>query len=105
MRVTGNTAYAQKSWGEASSFWKGGPQCDPVIVTQNVFGEAARRALNEDLLESMRPQIPPQPQSCVAASPFSDHASRRSCLSEPDSDPSGKPRTPVRARTRARQTP
>ena len=96
VRVSGQVAYARKPWGEPSSFWKGGPHCDPVTLAQNTFGEEALRALNDEVLEAVRPAIPPQPQSCVAASPFSNNTSKPSCESHPVR--SGR-RIPVRART------
>jgi hypothetical protein len=103
VRVSGNVAYAQKPNGEPSSFWKGSASCDPVTIVQNVFGEPARRALNEDLIESMRPPIPPQPQGCVAPSPFSNHTGRPPCLREAGAPQ--EPPVPIRARTRTRERP
>ncbi len=103
VRVSGNIAYAAKPTGEPSSFWKGGSQCDPVTLAQNVFGEAARQALSEDLLQSLRPAIPPQPQACVAPSPYSDRPSPRPCLSS-DARPEEAPK-PLRSRTRPGNSP
>jgi hypothetical protein len=96
VQVSGNTAYARKPGGEPSSFWKGSPSCEPVTLSHNVFGDQARGALPEALLDSLRPAIPPQPQHCVAPAPFVT-SDQRSCMSESPDDE--QPGTPIRART------
>ncbi|MCB1022248.1 MAG: right-handed parallel beta-helix repeat-containing protein [Acidobacteria bacterium] len=102
VRLSGNTAFARKPTGEFSSLWIGQPSCEPVTVTQNVFGERALDALPNEVLEALRPAIPPGPQHCVAASPFSTNPERR-CM---DADTEGQgPSAPVRSRAAVSQSP
>jgi hypothetical protein len=103
VHISGNIAYARKPWGEASSFWKGSSACDPVTVVQNVFGDQARQALPDGLLESMRPAIPPRPQNCVAPAPYVNARDKPACEAA-GVDPEGVP-PPIRARSRVRRSP
>jgi len=77
-QISNNIASAIASNGTPNSFWNGGG-CDPVTLTSNTFDAAAQPALSPASQKLPPPLIPPQPQNCVIASPFSNNTSVPAC--------------------------
>jgi hypothetical protein len=75
---TDNTAYGVKPGGQVSSFWNGGG-CSPITSTGNTWDQAAFGALTQSNQKLSPPMIPPQPDSCVVASPFSNQTGFPGC--------------------------
>jgi hypothetical protein len=78
VQISNNIASAIASDGSASSFWNGGG-CDPVTMTNNTFDAAAQQALSPATVKLPPPLIPPQPNTCVIASPFTNNLSLPAC--------------------------
>jgi len=78
--VSGNIADALKPDGSHSGYWNGGG-CDPVTLSGNTFDEAAEKLLTPVTAVFTPPRIPPQPRTCVAASPYSNNATLPRCAS------------------------
>src|SRR5271155_587130 len=78
VRVTNNVTLALKPDGTKSGFWKG-RGCDPMTFENNVSGPAAAKLLNSVDQIFAPPLIPPQPKSCVVASPYSTQTSAPAC--------------------------
>jgi hypothetical protein len=76
--VSNNVASQLKPDGSESGYWNGGG-CEPVTVSNNVFGAAARSRLTPLQTKLPPPLIPPKPFSCSARSPFSNQTSRPIC--------------------------
>ncbi len=68
--ITHNVATEIRKDGSQSGFWNGGG-CNPVHMHHNVWNEAAEKRLTPPGKRMPPPQIPPQPKSCVARSPYS----------------------------------
>jgi hypothetical protein len=80
VQVSNNIASAVASDGSANSFWNGGG-CDPVTMTNNTFDAAAQQVLSPAAVKLPPPPIPPQPNTCVIASPFTNNTSFPACNS------------------------
>ena len=78
--VINNTARWVKPNGSESAYWNGGG-CGPVEMRGNTFDAAARVLLMPTDQRLPPPAIPPLPQRCVVASPFSKQTSRPKCPS------------------------
>jgi hypothetical protein len=78
VQISNNIASAIASDGSANSFWNGGG-CEPVTMTNNTFDAAAQQALSPATVKLPPPPIPPQPNTCVIASPFTNNTSLPAC--------------------------
>jgi hypothetical protein len=78
VRVSNNIASQIKPDGSESGYWNGGG-CDPVTVTGNTFDSAARQQLTPVDTKLPAPKIPPEPNGCVIASPFTNQTSKAAC--------------------------
>ena len=81
--VSNNIAVQIKPGGVVAGFWKG-VGCDPLTLTNNIFGQPAYDLLTNDSqtpVEQMLPPplIPPQPKNCVAISPYSTQTAMAAC--------------------------
>ena len=76
--VSNNIAYAIQSSGWIQSYYDNG-YCKPVTLTGNTFDQAAYNILYPIEQTNPPPLIPPQPHSCVAASPYSTQTSTVTC--------------------------
>jgi hypothetical protein len=77
-QVTNNIASAITSSGSPNSYWNGGG-CDPVTLTGNTFDAAAQQKLSPASVQLPPPAIPPLPETCAIASPFTNNASVPRC--------------------------
>ncbi len=77
--VSTNITDALKPDGSHSGFWNGGG-CEPVILSGNIFDEAADRFLSPASAVFAPPPIPPQPRNCVATSAYSNNTSLPRCV-------------------------
>jgi phosphatidylinositol-3-phosphatase len=80
VQVSNNIASAIATNGSANSFYNGGG-CDPVTLTNNTFDAAAQQQLSPASVKLPPPPIPPQPNTCVIASPFSNNTALPPCSS------------------------
>jgi hypothetical protein len=78
VQISNNIASAIASDNSANSFWNGGG-CEPVTKTNNTFDAAAQQALSPATVKLPPPPIPPQPNTCVIASPFTNNVSLPAC--------------------------
>ena len=78
VQMSNNIASAIASDGSVNSFWNGGG-CDPVTMINNTFDAAAQQALSPSALKLPPPPIPPQPNTCVIASPFTNNIALPAC--------------------------
>jgi Right handed beta helix region len=76
--VSNNISLAYKLDGTKSGFWKG-KGCDPLTLTNNVFGPDAEKLLTPADQVFAPPLIPPQPKDCVVTSPYSTQTSLPPC--------------------------
>ncbi len=76
--VSNNISLAYKLDGTKSGFWKG-KGCDPLTLTNNVFGPDAVKLLTPADQVFAPPLIPPQPKECVVISPYSTQTSPAPC--------------------------
>jgi len=79
VKVTNNVTLALKPDGTKSGFWKG-RGCDPMTFENNLSGPAAAKLLNSVDQIFAPPLVPPQPKSCVVASPYSTQTSVPACV-------------------------
>jgi hypothetical protein len=80
VQISNNIASATAFDSSANSFWNGGG-CKPVRMTNNTFDAAAQQALSPGKVKLPPPSVPPQPNSCVIASPFTNNVSLPACSS------------------------
>jgi hypothetical protein len=78
VQMSNNIASAIASDGSVNSFWNGGG-CNPVTMINNTFDAAAQQALSPSALKLPPPPIPPQPNTCVIASPFTNNIALPAC--------------------------
>jgi acid phosphatase len=78
VQISNNIASAIASDGSANSFWNGGG-CEPVTTTNNTFDAAAQQELSPATVKLPPPPIPPQPNTCVIASPFTNNTALPAC--------------------------
>ena len=78
VQISNNIASAIAYNGSANSFWNGGG-CEPVTMTNNTFDAAAQQALSPAAVKLPPPPIPPQPNTCAIASPFTNNTSLPAC--------------------------
>jgi hypothetical protein len=71
VQVTNNVAAAINTRGQDNSYYDAGG-CGLVTVKSNTVDSAARARLLPALSKLPAPRIPPQPATCVVASPFSN---------------------------------
>lgn len=76
--VSDNIIAAKTLSGNWNSYWNGGG-CDPVTLKGNVLNGAANAMLEPSERKLRPPQIPPEPVSCVIASPYTDHSGLSKC--------------------------
>jgi len=76
--VSHNVATEIRADHTQSGFWNGGG-CDPVTLRANTWDEAAQKKLTPVRKKLPPPPIPPQPESCVIASPYSTQTKWPSC--------------------------
>jgi hypothetical protein len=76
--VTDNLAIQLKPDGTVSGYWKGSG-CNPTTLFGNTFGKAAMLT-QLTTRQSTAPAIPPQPKTCVAASPYSTQTAWPACI-------------------------
>ena len=86
--VSNNMATEYKPSGTQSGFWKGAG-CDPLTLTNNVFGQPADAMLTSTTQASAAlssvgavlapPSIPPQPKNCAVPSPYSNQTVWSAC--------------------------
>lgn len=76
--ISNNVASAIASDGSANSFWNGGG-CGTVTMTNDTFDAAAQQALSPASQKLPPPAIPPLPNTCVIASPFSNNTAFPPC--------------------------
>jgi hypothetical protein len=77
-QITNNIASAITSSGSPNSYWNGGG-CDPVTLTGNTFDAAAQQSLSPASGQLPPPAIPPLPETCAIASPFTNNTSVPRC--------------------------
>ncbi len=77
-QISNNIASAIASDGTPNSYWDGGG-CDPVTLTNNTFDAAALTALSPASQKLPPPLIPPQPENCAIASPFTNNTTVPAC--------------------------
>jgi hypothetical protein len=77
--VSNNISVEYKPDGSLSGFWKG-PGCDPLTLTNNVFGQPAVPLLTPVTQVLPPPLIPPQPKACVVLSPYSTQSDSPLCV-------------------------
>jgi Right handed beta helix region len=68
--VSNNVATEVRRNGTQSGFWNGGG-CEPVVLRNDTWDEAARKLLTPVSEKLPPPPIPPRPHECVIASPYS----------------------------------
>jgi len=78
--VAGNVATEVRKDGTQSGFWNGGG-CNPVRLAHNVWGRPAEKLLTPIEEKLPPPPIPPEPKSCVIASPYSTQTHWPACRS------------------------
>lgn len=78
--LSSNIADEIKPDGSHSGYWNGGG-CGTVTVTNNTFDQSAYQLLYPMATTYPPPPIPVQPNSCVAASPYTTNTSLPLCLS------------------------
>jgi hypothetical protein len=78
VQISNNIASATAFDSSANSFWNGGG-CEPVTMTNNTFDAAAQQALSSGKVKLPPPSVPPQPNNCVIASPFTNNVSLPAC--------------------------
>jgi Bacterial Ig domain/Right handed beta helix region len=78
VQISNNIASATAFDSSANSFWNGGG-CKPVRMSNNTFDAAAQQALSPGKVKLPPPSVPPQPNSCVIASPFTNNVSLPAC--------------------------
>jgi Right handed beta helix region len=71
--VKNQIATQYKPDGLQTGYWQG-PGCEPVTLTNNVFGKSADNYLTPVHQMMPAPLIPPQPKTCVVMSPYSSQS-------------------------------
>jgi hypothetical protein len=79
MTITNNIADEIRTNGYHSGWWNPG-SCGAIDISTDVFEAAADPLLTPVSTVFVPPQIPPQPNSCVALSPYSTQSSAAPCI-------------------------
>lgn len=79
MIVTNNIADEIRTDGYHSGWWDPG-SCGAIDISTDDFGASADAMLTPVSAVFVPPQIPPQPKSCVALSPYSTQNSAAACI-------------------------
>lgn len=91
--ISNNIAYAIQSSGWIQSYYNNG-YCTSVTQTNNTWDEAAYNILYPITSTNPPPLVPPQPHSCVVASPYSTQTSQASCSGSGSGSASGSGSSP-----------
>jgi hypothetical protein len=76
--IAHNVATEIRKDGSQSGFWNGGG-CSPVRMHRNIWNARAEKLLTPPNEKMPPPEIPPQPKTCVARSPYSTQTGWPAC--------------------------